>query len=328
MLREAFNYHSFFGGDGATALVPGRFKDATERELSALRTISQDQFGLILRVGMVSVDELNAHGFPVTVGKYMLSGNYPLAIFRGGALTKAEELIKGAEQTYEVPHHPNSETNLTQLSCRWKPLTAKNGTVISLLLLDPQGRPTVYSEFLQQLESVLAGDIEQFNPVNTAAMNYRTATQMLKHDVKCQQSFFARVLRMLDTILATALFRWGLFKVIPRLRNYVENVPAHSDFRKFDDMLRMILDCSPEQAESIRTECERMRSTHGICFGMIQSESAIMTCYVPSFSDGSHIPLCRWKRWRLRTRSEATQSSAKGPSPGRPHHVMTDQSIC
>ena len=107
-----------FGGDGATALIPGQFKDAVERELSALRSLSSQQFDLSLRVGMVSVDELNRLGFPVTVGKYMLSGNYPLAIFRGGALTKAEELIKASEAKYEVPQHPNSETNLRQLSCR------------------------------------------------------------------------------------------------------------------------------------------------------------------------------------------------------------------
>ena len=207
-----------FGGDGATALVPGRFKDAVERELSALRSVSQDQFKLELRVGMVSVDELNTLGFPVAVSKYMLKGNYPLAIFRGGALTKAEELIKGGEQSYQVPHHPDSETNLRQLSCRWKPLESTNGTVISLLLMDPRGRPAVYAEFLRELEDILAGDVEQFNPVNISTMNYRTTTEMLQHDVKHQQSLFARLPRMLDTLVATVLFRWGLFKLIPKLR--------------------------------------------------------------------------------------------------------------
>ena len=189
-----------FGGDGATALVPGRFKDAVERELSALRSVSQDQLKLELRVGLVSVVELNILA-SVAVSKYMLKGNYPLAIFRGGALTKAEELIKGGEQSYQVPHHPDSETNLRQLSCRWKPLETTNGTVISLLLMDPRGRPAVYAEFLRELEDILAGDVEQFNPVNISTMNYRTTTEMLQHDVKHQQSFFARLPRMLDTII-------------------------------------------------------------------------------------------------------------------------------
>ena len=54
-------------------------------------------------------------------------------------------------------------------------------------------------------------------------------------------------------------------------------------------MIRMILDCSHKQADSIGALCEHMRAKHGICFGVYASKAAIMTCYVPSFTDGSHI---------------------------------------
>ena len=160
---------------------------------------------------------------------------------------------------------------------------------MSLLLMDPQGRIPVYAEFLEELEGVLAGDVEKFNPVNREAMTYRPVTEMLSHDAKHQRSFFGRLLRMVDTLIATILFKWGAFKLVPVLRNYVEQTPTHSDFRKFDDMIRMILDCSREQADSIRMVCEKMRQEYGICFGVHESDSALMTCYVPSFANGSHI---------------------------------------
>ena len=278
-----------FGGDGATALIPNAHKLAVEQELSALRAISKDQFELGLRVGMVSVKEIHDHGIPVKVAKYMLKGNYPLAIFSGGALTKAEDLIKGAEEAYEIPQHHKKETNLRKLSCRWKPIESKHGSVLSLLFVDPEARAEVYREFLMKLEDILEGDLEEANPVRTQSMSYRDVSQMLKHDTRHQYSFFQLLLRMIDTLMATVLFRWGLFKLIPLFKNYIDQTVAHSDFRKFDDMLRMILDCRNEQIVKIDQLCHEMKDLYGVCFGLYSSDAALMTCYVPSFSDGSHI---------------------------------------
>ena len=278
-----------FGGDGATALIPDSHKLAVEQELSALRAISKDQFELGLRVGMVSVKEINDSGIAVKVAKYMLKGNYPLAIFNGGALTKAEDLIKGAEEVYEIPQHHKKETNLRKLSCRWKSIESKQGSVLSLLFIDPEARDELYKEFLIKLEDILEGDLERANPVRTQSMNYRDTVQMLKHDTRHQHSFFQLLPRMIDTLTATILFRWGLFRFIPAYKNYFDQIATHSDFRKFDDMLRMVLDCRNEQIEKIDQLCHEMKDLYGICFGLYRSEAALMTCYVPNFSDGSHI---------------------------------------
>lgn len=278
-----------FGGDGATALIPDSYKQAVEEELSALRSISQSQFALGLRVGMVSVKEIQETGFPVKIAKYMLKGDYPLAIFNGGALTKAEELIKGAEERYEIPEYPKTETNLRKLSCRWKPIASKQGNVLSLLFVDPERRNAVYEEFLQRLGDILEGDAEVANPVRVQSMNYRSTSEMLAHDRRHQKSLGQLLPRMIDTLAATVLFKWGLFKLIPSLKNYIDQTAAHSDFRKFDDMLRMTLDCRLDQIRDINDLCETMRNSYGICYGLYSSEAALMTCYVPGFSDGSHI---------------------------------------
>lgn len=278
-----------FGGDGATALIPDKYKLAVEQELSALRSISKSQFDLGLRVGMVSVQEIVENGLPVKVAKYMLEGNYPLAIFNGGALTKAEDLIKGAETKYEIPEHSKTETNLRKLSCRWKPMKSTNGSVLSLLFVDTEGRASVYDEFLQKLEEILEGDVERANPVRVESMKYRDTSEMLSHDKRHQSSLSQLIPRMIDTLGATVLFRWGLFKIIPFLKNYIDQTAAHSDFRKFDDMLRMILDCRMDQIENIDKLCQEMREKYGVCYGLHSSEAALMTCYVPGFSDGSHI---------------------------------------
>ena len=64
---------------------------------------------------------------------------------------------------------------------------------------------------------------------------------------------------------------------------------THSDFRKFDDMLRMVIDCSSDQLSSMRDKLQVLREEHGVCYGIHESQAALMTCYTPSFSQGGHV---------------------------------------
>ena len=64
---------------------------------------------------------------------------------------------------------------------------------------------------------------------------------------------------------------------------------THSDFRKFDDMLRMILDCSAKEVTSINQYLERLYKEGKIFYGTFESDTALMTCFVPSTADGDHI---------------------------------------
>ncbi|MEO1271135.1 MAG: DUF3095 family protein, partial [Myxococcota bacterium] len=277
-----------FGGDGASALIPDAFREQVEVELSALRTVSHEQFGLELRVGLVSVVELESMGYPVRIAKFLLEGHYPQAIFRGGTLSKAEAMIKQSDR-YEVPQHPKTQTDLRHLSCRWKPLRSAQGSIVSLLFVDPAARDDVYAEFFAGLSTILGGDVRTANPVNHTHMRYRSLSELLADDRRYQTSLLSRLPRFIDSMLATLLFGWGLFRWIEPLRTYVERTAAHSDFRKFDDMLRMILDCNPAQVENIQHLCQDMRQRYGVCYGLHLSEEALMTCYVPSFDEGQHI---------------------------------------
>ena len=278
-----------FGGDGASALIPSEYKVQAERELSALRKVSKEKFGLALRVGMISVKELVALEGPVQVAKFLLEGNYPLAVFRGGALSKAEEQIKGFPEKYEVKNQEGSETDLRKLSCRWKPLKASHGRILSLLFSVPNGNLDVYRSFLERLDQILDHGTAGANPVHDSRMEYRGFFNMLGADRKYQRSFWSSLPRLIDTFFAFLLFNLGLYKIVPGLRRYVKQTGAHSDFRKFDDMLRMVLDCSEEQASKVEELCKEFRESHGVSYGIHLSSEALMTCYVPGFSDGAHI---------------------------------------
>jgi hypothetical protein len=77
--------------------------------------------------------------------------------------------------------------------------------------------------------------------------------------------------------------RVGRFVPATYLREVVEN----SDFRKYDDGLRMILDCTP----SLASELDRkLAAAKGIAvYGLHRQNAAMMTCFAPSPTRSDHV---------------------------------------
>jgi hypothetical protein len=66
-------------------------------------------------------------------------------------------------------------------------------------------------------------------------------------------------------------------------------VPAHSDYRKFADSLRMVIDCSTREADGIEKLLIFARDRGAIDFGLHRASSALMTCFVSNTDDGGHV---------------------------------------
>src|SRR5204863_7847 len=91
------------------------------------------------------------------------------------------------------------------------------------------------------------------------------------------------------TLWAYAVMRLGI-KVgdfVPK--NYVQQVVENSDFRKYDDGLKMILDCT-EELERALTERLKAAASAGILrYGLHRQDAAMMTCFVPSVMRSDHV---------------------------------------
>ena len=278
-----------FGGDGATALIPNEKREQVASELSALRHISKEKFSLDLRVGMVRVCDVYEQQVRVEVAKYLLPSKTPIALFRGGGLTKAEEIIKGKEHSHEIEISSKKETDLRTLACRWRALESQNGQYMSLLVCVQQQEGDSYRTFLEGLSRILMMDQVSSNPVQNRMLRYRSLTEILWHDFHFQKSFWKTCLRMWDSFQATLAFRVGLARWIPHIDHYRNALAEHSDYQKFDDMLRMVLDCSNDQIVAIIKLCQDFHTEGKIYYGIHLSDTAIMTCQFSGFEDGQHL---------------------------------------
>ncbi len=70
---------------------------------------------------------------------------------------------------------------------------------------------------------------------------------------------------------------------------YKKTINRHSDYRKFDDTLRLIIDSSTEDYEQLQQELEKSYLEGEIYYGLFASREALMTCFVENTSQGEHL---------------------------------------
>ena len=282
-----------FGGDGATLVVPPASFEKVAAALDGVRHLAREKFGMTLRVGAVEVAELYSEGLKVEVAKFELFAGRAIASFRGGGLSRADAKVKGDPSRYAVPERAEHRSDLTGLSCRWKPIPSEKGVILSILIgaREEAGSQAVYDKVLKRLDAIFNGDLFNANPVHLSTMSYRSVWDNLRGESRYQAALFSRefLSRALGIVLSVLVFKWKVPSVGFDSEKYAESMSAHSDFRKFDDILRMVVDCSAEQAAAIRGLLEELRATGEIRYGVHESEAALMTCFVYDVSDGNHI---------------------------------------
>ena len=89
------------------------------------------------------------------------------------------------------------------------------------------------------------------------------------------------------TLFAYLVMRFGISVggFVPK--TYVQQVVENSDFRKYDDGLRMVLDCTPELERALT---QRLAAATAIArYGLHRQDAAMMTCFTPSALRSDHV---------------------------------------
>ena len=244
-----------FGGDGATILIPQDNEESVIKELLSLKKLAKDQYGLDLRVGVISVAEIIQEGGHIDIAKFELLTGKCIAIFNGGGLILAENKVKQKESQYQAIGNFEDAPDLTALSCRWKPIPSKQGIILSLLVESKnENQSEVYKNFLNKLDQIFEGHLEKANPVNMNKARYKSIIECILNEKLMFFSIFTKVFinRVIEIIGTVLIFKYHLFSKRFNSIHYTNAIKDHSDYRKFDDMLRMVIDCNETQVNEIK----------------------------------------------------------------------------
>jgi hypothetical protein len=283
-----------FGGDGAGFAVPAAAATLARAALAETATWVKEDLDLALRVGMVSVAEIRAQGLDVRVARYAPSENISIAMFSGGGMAWADAAMKRGEIAIE-PAPPGAHPDLSGLSCRYEEIPSSRGLVLSLVVAPASGaNPDDFRAAIEDIARIVERTPDSSRPVPGQRLRLTWPPQGADLEARASrrpgESIRLRKAKVLAlTFLYFLIMRSGI-KVgnfIPA--KYTRELVDNSDFRKFDDSLRMVLDCTPELADQIERHLADCAAKGVVRYGTHRQHAAMMTCFTPSPTSANHV---------------------------------------
>ncbi len=286
-----------FGGDGGLVAVPPELLNSACEEARKLQAVSFNLFGLSLRTAAIPVSVLRSSGAEILVGKYRLSEGNDLAMFAGNGPTVADEWLKSDDQSKGFALLPNEDEeypDLQGLSCRWEPLKARNGIMLTTILLPSDADAAEEIQAISDTISDILGDeISNFAPAHDATLKFRFPPSGLPLEIAAGARG-AKRFRQTFWIYLTALIqyfceRFGILVGGYNGATYRGELKSNTDYRKYDGALRMVLDVSHAQASEIEAFLEREYQAGRVLYGTWKADQAMMTCLLFSLSESKHV---------------------------------------
>jgi hypothetical protein len=275
-----------FGGDGALVAVPAEVEAIAREALAAVQVWVKEDLDLSLRAALVPMSAVREAGQDVKVARFQIAPEVTYAMFTGGGASWAEAQMKAGRFAVE-PAAPGSRPDLTGLSCRWNPIRSRHGTIASIIAVPlPQAPADAFAKLVDQILR-FAGEQERGgHPVPAEGLPFPWPPTGMEYEVRATAPPHRRLLRRLrilfEATVSIILERTGKTMMGLNVQAYKADSATNSDFRKFDDGLKMTVDLDPQRLARIEALLKSAAGA-GICrYGLHRQDEALMTCIVPS----------------------------------------------
>ncbi|NER49105.1 MAG: DUF3095 domain-containing protein [Symploca sp. SIO1A3] len=291
-----------FGGDGASILIPPTLFTPAQQALLGTQRLAQEEFGLQLRVGIIPIDVVTAHGYDVKIAKFHVSDNYQQALFTGGGLTYAEQLIKNplTTKTYQLKNLGMCPyVDFSGLKCPWKDIPSPQEEIVSLIVVANSGLQEdgsqIYQEVLKQIHQYY-GNPQNFHPVTPRNLNLAFGNKNLSPVAKIKsnsKNYFKRQLALLgnqlENFITFLLMKFSLKLGTLDGQLIKPQIVADTDYLKFDDTLRMVISGNASQRQKLTSYLESSYRMGKLVYGLHVSDRVLMTCLVSEQNGRRHI---------------------------------------
>ena len=281
-----------FGGDGASFAVSHEDLARAREALAATAIWVKEDLGLAMRVALVPVAAVRAQGFDVRVARFGPSPNLSYAMFSGGGLGWAETAMKRGE--FAVPAAPpGTQPDLTGLSCRFEEIPSARGLILSVLVVPARGAdPLAFRNVIEDVIELVEGSPDKGRPVPPEGPPLRWPPAGVDYEARAARG--GSLTKRRAAVLAHTLFAYAIMRCGIRVggfvpATYTRQVVENSDFRKYDDGLRMILDCTAELEGELSRRLAAAAAVGIVRYGLHRQDAAMMTCFTPSAMRADHV---------------------------------------
>lgn len=275
----------FFGGDGATLIVPDSMHSEVLNALHKHKQNTWINYQLILRVGSVPVHEL-ALQTELQLARVKMGSGYDIPVFLGQGLALAERQIKQADPEKGAEGYRVEVLDLTGMECRWNRIPAGGDAreVISLLVvaMHNQNQSRVFQQVMEKIEKIY-GTLQLRNPVSTDRLTLSSSPRKIFGETlvktgKKEWHYF------LKTWLIT------LFGVLFYMRSdegkaYKQSVVDLTDTLVIDGRINTVIAGTQSQRVDLLSWLDEQEDHGSLLYGLYVSRASIMSCYVRDRED-------------------------------------------
>jgi hypothetical protein len=277
----------FFGGDGATLLIPNLILNDCLNALTLHQERCYTSFEFFLRVGYRTVKEMKVKGSTLNISKFKRNSFHIMPLIQGDALQRAEREIKDNEpQNLGLDELQSQLLNLEGMECKWDKIAPpeEQNEVLSLIInsVDVSQQHAVYAAILQEIEDIYGTDSKR-NPVSLKRLRMVNSLSQLKNEVKIK--YATSSLRNIIGSAARTLFGKLYIRFTEKGRNYLNELIQLTEVLLLDGSINTVVTGSLEQRRELFKLLDHMERNDQIRYGFYTSQNSVLSCYVTALDD-------------------------------------------
>jgi Protein of unknown function (DUF3095) len=286
--KENITVPFFFGGDGATFIVPPSILDTVMKALVLHQQSTEQNFNLVLRIGHVPVETIYANDHILNISKLRTSELFSIPVLIGYGLAYAEKIIKGEDYLLAPPKETNEDLDLSGMQCRWDKIKPPENydELVSLLVIAQDGvkQTEAFKKVIDQLDKIY-GEHKKRTPISTSKLKLKGTLKKIGTEMRVKLGGykpFYLIKTWFTTLLGTFYFRTKPGK------NYLTQLVDMSDTLVIDGRINTVISGTATQRGQLEAALNELELKGFIKYGLFVSKESVMSCYVRSM-DENHI---------------------------------------
>ncbi|MDN3581353.1 DUF3095 family protein [Mucilaginibacter flavus] len=274
----------FFGGDGATFIVPPSILESVMQALALHKENTLKTFELALRTGTIPVKQIYDAGYKLCISKFCCTGNFTIPIVLGNGLSYAEKEIKGNDNLTNYQSQTD-ELDLSGMQCRWDkippPEDYEEVLTLLVLALHEDEQPEVFRYVICHIDRIY-GDTKKRQPISVPKLKLKTTFNRLEKAMRerISKSMVVEMLKHWATMLITYIYLRT-----KKGKKYLDKLVEMSDTLVIDGKINTVITGSPNQRKELQEVLSKMEDEGQIYYGFHVSSESVMSCYVRDLED-------------------------------------------
>ena len=275
----------FFGGDGATFMVPPSLLQAVLQALLLHQQNTQTNFNLTLRVGTVPVQQVYGQGHKMVITKLKTSSIFFIPVVLGNGLAYSEKIIKGDDYMAQTLVNTVDELDLSGMECRWDRIKPPEtyDEVVSLLVMatDEDKQAAIFKKVMLHIESIY-GTYQHRAPISVSRLKLKGTLGKIALEMRAKLGGY-KFFYLLRTWVTTLLGKIYLKTKEGQL--YLNKLVDMSDTLVIDGKINTVISGTAAQREQLTLALDALEAGGEIIYGLYTSSESVMSCYVRNMND-------------------------------------------